>query len=289
MTEFISAIKRNDNLSKEEILFLEKESIPKHYKSKKNVSFFNSRCLVRIANNPALRRYVYEFIYKAYLKMGYTTNKKGQIWFSIYDALKEATILIAENEYGEMAGALTIVFDSPIGLPADKLYRKEIGELRENGAKICEIVSFATNEEVRGSVRFLAGLFYCVYLLARKDKGASDLIITVNDRQENFYCRNLMFDKIGSLKSYDKVNGAPAVLLRLDWELIDKLKNIKRIFPLSMFDYPDHKEAEIIQNLKDMISPMSHDEFIDLLSLNPEIWECSTPPQKEYILQGLRD
>lgn len=289
MTKFTNAIKRENNLSNKATLFLEKESVPKQYKSKKNVSFFNKKCSVRIANNPSLRKYVYEFIYKAYLKMGYTSNKKDQMWFSIYDAITEATTLIAENECGEMAGALTIVFDSPIGLPADELYGKEIGDLRKNGAKICEIVSFATNEEVRGSVRFLAGLFYCIYLLARKDKGASDLIITVNDQQENFYCRSLMFDKIGSLKSYDKVNGAPAILLRLDWELIDRLKNIKRIFPLSMFDYSDQKEAEIIQNLKDMISPMSHDEFIDLLSLNPGIWESSTPAQREYILQYLRD
>lgn len=289
MTKLTSPLKRDDNLLKEATPFLEKDGASKPYKSKKNVSFFNSKCSVRIANNPALRKYVYEFIYKAYLKMGYTNIKKDQMWFSIYDGITEATTLIAENDYGEMAGALTIVFDSPIGLPADELYGKEIGDLRKNGAKICEIVSFATNEGVRGSVRFLAGLFYCVYLLARKDKGTSDLIITVNDRQENFYCRNLMFDKIGSLKSFDKVNGAPAVLLRLDWELIDRLKNIKRIFPLSMFDYSDQKEAEIIQNLKDMISPMSHDEFIDLLSLNPGIWESSTPAQREYILQYLRD
>jgi len=242
---------------------------------------------VRVANSPTLRKYAYEFIYKAYSKMGYTPNIKGEIWFSIHDAIPEATTLIAENDHGDIAGALTIVFDSPIGLPADELYGEEVGNLRKRRAKICEIVSFATNEEVRGSVRFVAGLFYSVYLLARKDQGASDLIITVNNRQENFYCRNLMFDKIGSLKTYDKVNGAPAVLLRLDWELIDRQKKIQRIFPLSMFDYSSREEAEIIQNLKDMMSPMSHDEFIDLLSRKPGIWERVTSAQKEYVLKQM--
>ena len=110
----------------------------------KGIKFFKGQCIVHVANRPALRQKAYEMLYYLYSKMGITQKKDSDMWLSIYDALPETTTFVAENDHGCIAGALTVVLDSPIGLPADELYKEEIDELRNSGEKICEFVSLGT-------------------------------------------------------------------------------------------------------------------------------------------------
>ena len=97
------------------------------------IQFFRGKCTVRVANQFELRQKAYKHMYDIYSKMGITKNNSNGLWLSIYDALPGTTTLVAENNKGEIEGALTLVFDSPIGLPADELYKKEIDGLRDEG------------------------------------------------------------------------------------------------------------------------------------------------------------
>jgi hypothetical protein len=251
--------------------------------SETGIYFFERQCRVYIANQPELRQKAFELLYKLYSKMGIASNEPNGMWLSIYDALPETSTFVAEDDQGEIAGALTLVFDSPIGLPADALYKEEIDRLRCSGRKICEIISLGINDTAKGSVKLLAGLFYCAYLLSWCSKNSTDFVITVHARYEKFYCRNILFKKIGALRNYAKVNGAPTVLLNLPLMLPEMLKKKRRIFPLSMLKYSEQMELEVIQKIEAMLIPMSEEEFYYFFIEKTDIWEDATPQQKDYI------
>ena len=142
------------------------------------------------------------------------------MWLGIFDALPETTTLLVERtDTGAAVGALTVVFDSPMGLPADELYRPELDALRASGRKLSEIISLGVAEEAGAGSEILVKLFNFVYLLSKKVRGATDFMITVNPRHVRFYERTLLFGAAGPERSYDKVGGAPALLLRLDLDV----------------------------------------------------------------------
>jgi len=247
------------------------------------IQFFGGRCEVRVANRLELRWKAYEYVNNIYCREGYTTSESGNLWLSIFDALPDTTTLVAEDKNGDISGALTIVFDSSIGLPSDELYKNQIDRLRRRGRKISEIISFGINSKKKDSIKILAGLFYCAYLLSWRAQKQNDFVIAVNPRHEKLYCGKLLFTRIGPLKQYSRVNGAPAVLLNLPLSLPRKLKEKQRLFPLSLFRYSDQKEEGIARKLKQMVLPMSDVEFYTFFIEKTDVWENATPGQKKYL------
>jgi hypothetical protein len=251
--------------------------------SKTGIHFFKRHSKVHIANHLELRQKTYELVHKIYSKIGLASDEPDGLWLTIYDALPETTTFVAENGAKDVDGALTLVFDSPIGLPADTLYKEEIDRLRSSGSRVSEIISLGIRDTAKGSVKFLAGLVYSAYLLSRHSKNSTDFVITVHPRYENFYCRYLLFNKIGPVRNYDRVNGAPAILLNLPLMLPDLVKNKQRVFPLSMLNYSKEQELEIVDKLESMRSPLSEEEFNYFFIEKTEIWKNASPQQKNYI------
>jgi hypothetical protein len=257
--------------------------VPHLHEEKKSIQFYDGKFSIRAANQPELRQKAYKLLYNIYSKMGIAQDKSNDLWLSIFDALPETITLVAEDHKGEIGGAITLVFDSPIGLPADELYKGEIDELRNTGRKICEIISFGINEAVRGSIKILAILYYSAYLLAWRLNKSTDFVITVAAYHESFYCRAIKFKKLGPVRNYAKVNGTPTVLLNLPLELPDMLKDKQRIFPLYLLKYSEREELDIAKRIQDMHCPMSDEEFYTFFIDKTNTWEVATLSQKEFI------
>jgi hypothetical protein len=251
----------------------------------KGLDFFNGRCRILVANQLRLRQEAYRLLYDLYFKMGITKKKDNELWLSIYDALPETTTFVAENDQGRTVGALTVVFDSPIGLPADELYKKEIDELRDTGRRVCEFVSLGVRNNRKNSIKYLASLFYCAFLHAWQREDSLVLVITVHSRYENFYHRKLSFEKIGPERNYAKVRWAPTVLLGLSLAEINLLRRKRRIFPFFMLNLSDQEELEHAQRIQNLIRPISDEEFITFFIEKTDIWKKSTPHQKDFIKQ----
>jgi hypothetical protein len=249
------------------------------------IYFFKRHSKIRIANQLELRRKAYELLHQIYSQMGIAPDVPDGMWLSIHDALPETTTFLAENDQGEIDGALTVVFDSPIGLPADALYKGEIDRIRSAGRKICEIISLGISDTAEGSVKTLAGLFYCAYLLGWRSKKSTDFVITVHADYENFYCRHLLFKKIGAVRNYAKVKGAPTVLLHLPLMLPDMLKEEEKlhVFPLRLIDHSEKKTQEVIEKIEAMLLPISEEELRYFFIEKTDTWEKATPQQKDYI------
>jgi hypothetical protein len=248
-----------------------------------SISFFKGQCRVKVANCFELRHRVYRFQYRIYEKLGIVDSKRDGLWVTVHDALPETTTLIAEDHQGKLAGVLTLVFNSPIGLPADSLFPSEMKMIRKPNAQICELISFGTSEKMRGSVKILAGLLYCSYLFALHARKVTDFVITVHERYERFYCSNLLFSRTGPIRDYAKVNGEPTVLLHLPLRLPDELRQSRRIFPLSLFSYSKMQEQAIASIIDLLSTPMSPQEFKSFFIKKADIWNKATFDQMEFI------
>jgi hypothetical protein len=280
----LSSLSQVNNISIEKAIdthsTLKSPDIPKE---ENGIQFFGGKCTVRVANQLELRQKAYKLIYNNYSEMGIAQDKSTDLWLSIYDALPETTTLVAEDSKGEIGGALTLVFDSPIGLPADELYNKEIDKLRDTREKICEFVSLSIKNNGKNSVKLLAGLFYCGFLYARQKENSIVSIITIHSRYERFYCRNFSFEKMGPERNYAKVNGAPTVLLKVSFKRLNRLRHQRRIFPFYMLKYSDSEELEFVKTIENLTSSMSDEEFFTFFIEKTDNWEKASPQQKNFI------
>lgn len=112
---------------------------------------------------------------------------------------------------GELVATLTGSRDSRSGLLADKLYGHEISALRKPTRVIGEVTRLAVDSDFRNP-ELLKSLFRATYQYARAIFGVTDVVVEVNPRHANYYCRELGFSQIGDLRTCPRVE-APAVLL----------------------------------------------------------------------------
>ena len=270
------------SLDKTSVKPLEKENL-KSTELERGIHFFGDQNVLRVANRFGLRQKAYEYLHKVYLDEGYTRNENSKLHLSIYNALPDTTTLFAEDQNGNFNGTLTMAFDSEIGLPSDLQYKKEIDKLRCDKRQICEIISLGIDRAQRGSVRILAGLFYYAFLFASHIMASTDIIINVIPSQTDFYCKNLLFRKIGNTKKCPRANGVPAVLLNVPLSLLENLRKKKRVFPFSMFQFSEQDEIKLARKLKSMLLPMSDLEFYTFFIEKTDLWEKASDEQKDYI------
>ena len=113
-------------------------------------------------------------------------------------------------------GTVSVRVDSPNGLSADDLYRQELAEDRNGGARLCEFTRLAVDDEaVHKNV--LGGLFHTAYMYAHDVRNCDYGVIEVNPRHAVFYRRTLFFEPIGPERVNRRVN-APSVLLCVSFE-----------------------------------------------------------------------
>ncbi|GMV83181.1 MAG: hypothetical protein AMXMBFR7_43650 [Planctomycetota bacterium] len=170
--------------------------------------------LLRVAGRVEDRARAWALAYRVYLGKGYARESEMGLWYGLHDALPDTVTFLVDRRR-EAVSALTLVFDSPLGLPADGLFAQEIDALRASCRRPCELVSLVSTEtdRCRGS-ELVRQLFRLAHRAAEQD--ADDFLITVNPRHAPFYIRKLLFERIGPDRAYEKVNGAPATPLRLD-------------------------------------------------------------------------
>jgi len=191
-----------------------KESFPFHLRNLPDANGYN----VIYAQTLEERKRIWSFVYQNYQEQGYAEPNPTGLWYSLHDALPQVVPFLITHE-GDPLATVTIVGDSSFGLPADTLYKDELDAMRVEGRHLTEVTSLASAAKDRATCRsVLENLFRLSYGGALHGLGGTDLIITVNPHHTFFYERLLLFERVGETRSYGKVNGAPAVLLRLDMD-----------------------------------------------------------------------
>jgi hypothetical protein len=195
---------------------------------------------VRLATTEDRRKSASLLIEKMYSWRGYEADTLSR------DPNRITLVAHQENTVG---GTVTLGFDGPKGLVVDELYKAEVDELRARGRKIAELTKLAVDESA-GSKSVLAALFHIAFIYAFHIHKYTDFVIEVNPRHVLFYKRMLGFNLIGSERLCPRV-GAPAVLLHLDLDYIDrKIAELGGIQPpppgeKSLYPYGFSKQDEL--------------------------------------------
>jgi len=248
----------------------------------------DNRYCIKIANDFRTRRSAYELIYQLYREKGYADPNDSGLWLSLYNLLPDTTTLVVLRE-DEVVATLTVVFDDILGLPSNGLYKEEIDLLREAGRKPAEIISLGVADEGRrASQDILVKLFNYVYLVSRRLKSATDFVITVNPHHAAYYRRALLFEEWGPEHNYEKVGGAPAVLLRLNLEIPDRAVAEPHLEELRQrthyrFFHTSEQEEEILPDLAMQLNPMSEEEFYCFAMQETDLWDHAGPREKSYL------
>ena len=106
-------------------------------------------------------------------------------------------ILIGKNKQDEITSTGRIVFDSPMGLPAEKLVKAEVNKLRNQGLVIAELSKFAIAPEARGILRNYLWAYYEIGI-----KMGIDSYISINPSKDvnvykKIYAARVLLPDIG--------------------------------------------------------------------------------------------
>ncbi len=155
-------------------------------------------------------------VYRNYVELNYCNLNRLGVYFYLYDVLPETRTLVA-SDGDRVAATLTLVFDSPLGLPSDRIYSAELNVLRSAGRRLVEISKLAVDRagSAPRGLAVLKGLFRLAWLLSGPVRGSTDFVIMVEPHHERFYTRSLLFERIGEIKPDPEAADAPSILLRL--------------------------------------------------------------------------
>jgi hypothetical protein len=170
---------------------------------------------IKIASTLAEREAVFSMGYQIYLEKGFIKPNSQNWMVQNYDFDEDSVILMVQDQDKNLAGSLTMVFDGYSKLPAEKIYSKELKDLRDSGARMVELSRLIVNPEYRNSKEILVLLFNYLAIYSYHIKNYTSLVVEVNPRHKDYYKALLSFDEIGKEKACPMVQNAPAVLLHL--------------------------------------------------------------------------
>ena len=155
-----------------------------------------------------------------YVAQGYMDAHPTGWRLSVHNALPSTRVFVA-RDHDRVVATVSIIADSPLGVPMSEIYRDEISRFRDPRYNLAEVSGLAVHPEYQKSgLAILLRLIRMVLLYSIQVADMTDLCIAVNPHHAAFYRKAFLFQSIGDLKYYGKVNGAPALALHLDLDLL---------------------------------------------------------------------
>jgi len=173
----------------------------------------------KIAQERSELENAFKLVWDSYVKVGLQADDRLGIRISKYQLLPTTKVLVAVHhpeldkkapDYeklkgpGVVVGTLTLVMDSPMGLPMEELCGDEVAELRSRGRKLAEVIALSVNPAFRKD-NVMMYLYKLMFQYARH-KGVTDLTCSVTKKHIRFYRRMLLFKPLGKLKEYSAAN-----------------------------------------------------------------------------------
>lgn len=228
----------------------------------------NEKIHIKVANNLKQREAAYQLASETYKSCGYVNDFHTSLHVQSYDIRSDTITFISLNHMGDVVGSITVVSNKSGQLPSDQIFHNELSCLYQDGKIIVEATRFVTDKTRNNSKDVINNLLNQIFIYAISVLQADEMVIEVNPRHAGFYQRLLCFEKLGDEKPCDRVNGAPAVLLRVPLQLA---KN--KIEEGRSNSKPDRKclyhsfmskldETEAVQEIKKDFKPMSEKEMV---------------------------
>jgi len=175
---------------------------------------------VLVANTRELRETAFRLVYDVYIREGYELRfgRESGLWCTIHHLHPDTTIFLAEKE-GSLAGSVTVMPDSRLGLPTDRIFPEPLADLRNAGRRLSEISSLVVTEEPGGIPPELAmHLYRLAHLASLHLLKSTDIVASVMDRHRDFYSRFLLFDEVSETPRLSPKTGQQVCYARLNLE-----------------------------------------------------------------------
>jgi len=228
---------------------------------------------------------------RSYRGKGFACEDANALRLSLHYALPRTLTLLAESPDGEALGTLTVIPDSPLGLPMEDSFGPEVEALRRAGRRPCEFTALAL-EKGPGALRrrVIMDLFRLAGLYARFGLKATDCCCVVNPKHECYYRRVFRYETFGSQRACRRVNGAPGVALRFDCaQSMDQLRRKHACLPdvgsLYEFFLGDNA-SDAIKRLTTLRLRMSAAEFRYFFFEKTALWQKATARQRTLLRQA---
>jgi hypothetical protein len=178
--------------------------------------------VIRPALGRAELESAYELVYQNYRSRDYIPPNPSGMRLTIFNAFP-STVTFVGAIRGEVIATVSLIPDTPVGLPMDEIYHDEVQALRDAGRRLVEVTMLADRRlSVRRSLAMVLALMKLVFDCATLSLKATDLCITVNPHHDKFYHEYLLFTPLGGLRAYPSVSGNPAIARRLDLERVEE-------------------------------------------------------------------
>jgi len=84
----------------------------------------------------------FRLVHDQYVARGYMRPEPSSWRLSVHHALPTTKVFVARDQH-RVVGTMTLVPDSPLGLPLDELYGSEVTALRNEGRYVTEVSGLA--------------------------------------------------------------------------------------------------------------------------------------------------
>lgn len=195
---------------------------------------------------------------------------------SLFNALPLATIFVAKQK-SKVVATVTLIPDSPMGLPMDRVYKKKLDVLRKKRLRIAEVCQLAIDEKLFpkewfamfnfSKLMFLFGIFKLVFDYARNVAELDGLCIVVNPKYQYLY-KFLFFKPMGKTSAFH---------LTLSPELKEKAYRDKRA--LYKIFYGKNTNSALFKN-KFVMKPTDLEYFF---VKKTNLFKGATKKQMKYI------
>lgn len=170
--------------------------------------------IFKLATSASELEAAYGLLYKSYVSEGYMQPVQSGLRCTIFHTMPLSAVLIAVKN-NEVIATVTLIKDSPLGLPSDKEYFQENESYRDKGYRLCEVSALAIDPKYRsGLVTFQ--LIKYLWHYSTDILEVNLLCCIINPKALDFYKAFLGFRQNGAEISYDFVEGAKGVHITRD-------------------------------------------------------------------------
>lgn len=156
----------------------------------------------------------FRLVHDMYVARGISKKDPSGIRFSAFHVLPTTTTFIAKRD-DRVIGTVSLIEDSPIGLPMEKTHPEEILSLRLDSRRFAEVGALAVEKGHRGRGVSLM-LYNILFRWARQHRFIESLVIAVHPGIAKFYEDVLLFQRIGPTRYYESLNKALSTPLLLE-------------------------------------------------------------------------
>jgi len=173
--------------------------------------------LFKVADTREELEAAYRLVHEVYVKEGYEDLNKPELRINLRYALP-TTATVVGKVGDQVVITLTIIGDSPFGLPMDMIFSRELCALRREDRWIAEIGALASHPDFRRRQQAVAlNADKAILTYAMSCLKVDDVVIAVNPKHVWVYKHLVLFETISKdVRQYRYVNDAPAVAMRLD-------------------------------------------------------------------------